>query len=90
MSTGENIKNARIRAKMTQAALAEKIGTTTQNISQYERDLRNPKIETLQKIAKALDVDWYELFVAENNYDLAKVRTVKFYTSMGRSTEEAL
>lgn len=90
MSTGENIKNARIKAKMTQAALAEKIGTTTQNISQYERDVRNPKIETLQKIAKALNVDWYELFVAENNDDLAKARTVKFYNSMGRSTEEAL
>ncbi len=42
---------------MTQAALAEKVGTTTQNISQYERDIRNPKIETLKKIADALGVD---------------------------------
>lgn len=61
MSTGENIKKARIGASMTQAMLAERIGTTTQNISQYERDIRKPKIETLQKIADALNVNVSEL-----------------------------
>ena len=61
MSTGENIKKARIGAAMTQAMLAKRIGTTTQNISQYERDVRNPKIETLQKIADALNVSVSEL-----------------------------
>jgi transcriptional regulator with XRE-family HTH domain len=56
MTTGEAIKNARIKANMTQAALAEKLNVTPQNISQYERDIKNPKIETLQKIASALDI----------------------------------
>lgn len=54
MSTGERIKNARTKAGLTQVQLAEKIGTTAQNISQYERNIRNPKIETVFRIAKAL------------------------------------
>ena len=49
MTVGERIKQARKKSNMTQKELADKIGTTHQNISQYERDLRNPKIETIQK-----------------------------------------
>ena len=46
---------------MTQAQLADAIGTTTQNISQYERGVRNPKLETLRKIALALDCNISDL-----------------------------
>lgn len=61
MTTGKAIKNARIKANMTQAALAEKLNVTPQNISQYERDIKKPKIETLKKIADALGVEVWEL-----------------------------
>lgn len=36
-------------------------GPTTQNISQYERGVRNPKLETLRKIALALDCNISDL-----------------------------
>ena len=49
-----NIRQLRKKAGLTQEQLAEKIGTTAQNISQYERNIRNPKIETVFRIAKAL------------------------------------
>ena len=42
-STGKKIKGAREKAGLTQSQLAEAIGTTSQNISQYERGLRKPK-----------------------------------------------
>lgn len=54
MPVGEDIKFIRQKKGMTQAQLAAAIGTTSQNISQYERGVRNPKIGTLQKIADAL------------------------------------
>lgn len=37
--------------------LSKKIGTTRNAISQYETRRRTPSLETMQKIAKALDVD---------------------------------
>jgi transcriptional regulator with XRE-family HTH domain len=54
MPVGEDIKSIRQQKGMTQAQLAAAVGTTSQNISQYERGVRNPKIGTLQKIADAL------------------------------------
>ena len=61
MTTGQNIHHFRLLKQMTQAQLADAIGTTTQNISQYERGVRNPKLETLRKIALALDCNISDL-----------------------------
>ena len=86
MSTGENIRAARMRAGMTQAQLAEKLGVTPQNVSLYERDIKKPKVETLQKIAAALgaavsDLDpsistfsvFFEKLGKEENEEIAKI-----------------
>lgn len=61
MTTGARIKAARKAAGMTQAELAAKLGISFQSVAQWENDLRNPKYETLQKIASALGVDIAEL-----------------------------
>lgn len=61
MSTGEAIKAARRAAGLTQAELAQKLGVTPQTVSQYERGLINPKLETLQKFADALGVEAWNL-----------------------------
>ena len=61
MDTGAAIKQARIKAGMTQAELAKKMGVTPQTVRQYERGLINPKIETIEKFATALGVDAKEL-----------------------------
>ena len=61
MTTGARIKAAQKAAGMTQAELAAKLNVTPQNISQYERGIKNPKIGTLNKIAKALGVPVTEL-----------------------------
>ena len=41
---------------MSQKELAKKVGTTQSYISKLERDLENPSVETLYKIACALNV----------------------------------
>ena len=54
---GLKIKNARSEAHVTQAELALRLGVEPQLISQYERGVKRPKIETLEKIANALGVN---------------------------------
>lgn len=61
MTTGQRIKNARKRAGFTQAQLAEKLNIPYQSISQWERNLRKPKAESLQKISNALLIPVSEL-----------------------------
>ena len=56
MTIGERIKEARLNAGITQRELAEKLGVSFVNISQWENGTRKPKYETRQKIADALGV----------------------------------
>lgn len=57
-----NIKKYR-KDKFTQETLAEKIGVSSQNINDIEGKRRFPRSETLVKIADALNVEVYELFI---------------------------
>lgn len=52
MTTGERIRLARKNAGLTQKQLGEKLSISYQTIAQWENGLRNPKLETLRKIAK--------------------------------------
>jgi putative phage repressor len=66
--TGDKIKKFRVDRGLSQSDLADRVGTTMQNISQYERGIRKPKIETLQKIAAALDTDVHSLGAVSTPY----------------------
>ena len=57
MNIGENIKQARKKKGYTQKQLAEKCNMYESQIRKYELGNANPKIETLQKIANALDIN---------------------------------
>lgn len=61
MTDGQRIKAARKRMGMTQSELAEKLNIPFQSVSQWERDIRKPKLESLQRIAIALDTTVSEL-----------------------------
>lgn len=61
MTIGENIRKFRTSLKLTQKELGDLIGTTQQMIAQYENGRRNPKVETLNKIAQALHTTVEEL-----------------------------
>lgn len=69
MSIGENIKEIRKKKKLTQKQLGDlcepKIAEA--NIRKYELGKANPKIETVDRIAKALDVPLTELYPAKYN-----------------------
>ena len=53
---GENIKNLRINANMTQDTLADKLNVTRQAISKWENNKGEPDLDMLSNIATALEV----------------------------------
>ncbi len=61
VTTGEKIRHLRLERNLTQKALANKCGMYESQIRKYETGKANPKIETLQKIADALNVPINEL-----------------------------
>lgn len=75
MTTGQRIKEARKRVGMTQNELAIKLGVPFQSVSQWERNTRKPKIDTLQKIASALGVNLVEL--SEDLFDQKLLSLIK-------------
>ena len=62
MDVGHKIKELRIMKSLTQKELGQRMGISQQQIAQYENGKLNPKIETLQKIADALDIPRNLLF----------------------------
>lgn len=60
MTLGEKIKKLREQRGWTQAQAAEKLGVSSQVVSNYERDYRSPDKETLSRIAKMYHctLDW--------------------------------
>ena len=58
MTVGEKIKQIRKEKGMTQKQLGEKLNITQQQIAQYENGKLNPKLDTLERIASALEVSY--------------------------------
>ena len=65
MDLGKRIKSIRKDRKLTQKELADKAGIATITLQQYERGVREPKLEQMQKLASALGVSFGELFAQE-------------------------
>ena len=59
---GKRLKEIRLKKKLTQAELAEKIELSTNFVGMVERGLRNTSIEKLFSIAKALNITLEEFF----------------------------
>ena len=59
---GKIVKKLRKERRLSQDELAEKIGMSTDTISNIERAVASTTIETLEKIADAFDVKICELF----------------------------
>jgi transcriptional regulator with XRE-family HTH domain len=56
MNLGENIKNARKSAGVTQKELAERLQVYQKDISRWENNEITPSVITLAKICRALNV----------------------------------
>lgn len=79
MTTGQLIKAARRKAGMTQEELGKKIGVSGSSMAQWENDLRNPKLDTLQRIAAALGVPVQDLISDWEAVDKEEFKRVFIY-----------
>lgn len=52
----ENLKEARLKSGLSQKDLAENIGVAKSTYSLYESGKREPNVDTIKKIASALNV----------------------------------
>lgn len=51
------VREARLRAGLSQAALAERVGRRQQVISRWEQGRSQPSLETLREVARACGLD---------------------------------
>ncbi len=86
MST--RIKEILQEKKMTVSVLADTIGITRANMSNIVNGKSNPKMETLEKIAKALNVSVVELFSPVEKTDILGIIRVKDIYHEVKSIEE--
>lgn len=80
MHVGENIRKLRKQKGLTQRNLGELCGISEPNIRKYENGKQNPKFETIEKIASALEVPVLELL----SFPLADVPTSELLAEIER------
>ena len=75
---GENIKTIRKTKGLTQKQLGQLLGVSQAAIGQFESGKSNLTIDTIKKIAEALEVSEYELmYGAHNEANLKKVNPLR-------------
>jgi len=67
-----NVKKYRTLMGLSQEAFAEKAGLHRTYISAVERQKRSIALENVQKIANALEIDTFLLFIEHNEDNLDK------------------
>ncbi len=73
---GEQIRNARKKAGLTQAQLGQKCNLADSAIRRYESGRGNPTMSTLAKIATALNIGVADLLTTEGTQaEMAIIRT---------------
>ncbi len=75
---GQRIRELRKAKKLTQEMLAEAVGIGTANISYMECGKFAPSIENFDKIASALGVHPFELYMFEHLKPVNEIKTELF------------
>lgn len=88
---GLKVKEIRKMRKITQEKLAEMIDVDNGYISKLEVGQNFPSIGTLEKIAKVLDVELYELFQFTNIKDQDfRAEIISVYDKLNREKQYTL
>jgi transcriptional regulator with XRE-family HTH domain len=74
LGLGHRIREIRLARGLTLTALADATGLSTGLISQVERGLADPSLETLRRIAKVFEIPLFSLFRQEDIGTVAVVR----------------
>lgn len=89
MKFGEKVRDARVKAGLSQEDLAKKIGVSLRTITNYEVQERYPKKrEVYSKLAEALSVDINYLMTEEDSF--MTDATVKYGSRGAKQAQELL
>ena len=89
MSVKDKLKEKRIERGYTQKKLSELCGIAESTIRQYELGKRNPKLETIEKIAIALEFPVH-VFVENVQPDDSKQRLLAYYEKLSEAKRKEL
>lgn len=85
---GNIIKKMRIQKGLSQKKMAELLGIPYSTYSNYENNNRTPDVDTLMRIAAALDVEVWDLFGTDektariSNLDYTKKKGISITTDL--------
>ena len=83
MSIGDNIRTVRKLQGLTQKELARRLGISPVGVAQWENGLRNPKHETIKRIASALGVSVTVLYgLPERKQQINKKHWKSFWMNL--------
>lgn len=63
-----NVKKYRKEQNLSQMNLADKVGTSTSYLGEIEIGKKFPSVEMIQKIADALNIPPFKLFMTEDDF----------------------
>lgn len=92
-SIGAKLKTLRKSQRLTQQAIADKVGITRATLSNYEINRRVPDLRTLQKLADCFNVglDYFGVAAADEVLDLlARAKEVFESESVSKERKEEL
>lgn len=70
MLSADLLRNARLRAGLTQRELAKRAGRPQSSIARWESGAMQPRLETLLELLRACGFDlWYQLVNDDRSYD---------------------
>ena len=64
----QNLKYYRIKSNISQEKLSEVVGLTDKYISDLERNLYDPSLQTIDSLAKALNIETYLLLKYDDTH----------------------
>ena len=73
IALGNAVKEARTESKLTQEQIADMLDIDSRTISQIERGLGNPKLETLYPLIRILNVDANTVFYSAPRTETPKL-----------------
>lgn len=90
MTLGEKIKNARVKAGMTQEDLASKMLVSRQAVSKWESDKGIPDIDNLKAMSKLLNISIDYLVDDGTELDMSVIREPVDLTVYGKGRKKVL
>ena len=86
---GKRIKEIRTSKKMTQEYLSELTGIGTPSISKIEIGMYHPTDENLEKIAHALEVEPYKLYMFNHHKDPKELKN-EIISMLDKATDDEI